>query len=147
MTKIPLGKVQQLFISQNSTAHIQALSSIEVNQQGILDSKFYNKNIERSVLLSGLHAYALCKRDNIAIEYGELGENILLDFNPHTLPVKSKLSIGTALLELTIPCTLCKGLSTIDTHLPKLLEHDRGVFFKVIQAGKISINDSVYLIN
>ena len=147
MTKLPLGKVQQLFISQNATANIQSLPSIEVDTQGILDSKFYNKNIERSILLSGLHAYALCKRDNIAIEYGELGENLLLDFNPHTLPVQSKLSIGTVLLELTIPCTLCKGLSTIDPHLPKLLEHDRGVFFKVIEAGKISINDPVYLLD
>ena len=146
MTKLPLGKVQQLFISQNATAHIQSLSSIEVDTQGIIDSKFYNKNIERSILLSGLHAYALCKRDNIEIEYGELGENILLDFNPHALPAQSKLSIGTALLELTIPCTLCKGLSTVDPHLPKLLEHDRGVFFKVLQAGEISINDPVYLL-
>jgi MOSC domain-containing protein YiiM len=141
-----LGKVQKLFISQSGTSKIQSLSTIEVDLDGIKGSKFYGKNQKRSVLLSSLHAYNLCTRDNIDIAFGELGENILLDFNPHTLAPHCQLSIGTAILELTIPCTLCKGLSTIDPALPVLLEHDRGVFFKVTKPGTISINDSVSII-
>lgn len=146
MQKQILGKVKKLFISHESAPSSSSVSQMEVDKYGIKESKFYNKKIDRSVLLSSLHAYALCLNKNIDIKYGELGENLLLDFNPHTLDLKSQLSIGSCILELTIPCTLCKGLSTIDPALPQLLEHDRGVFFRVIKEGIISEADTVYLL-
>lgn len=146
MSKKALGKVVKLFISENNNTKRKRCQQIHVDQNGIINSKFYNKKIDRSVLLSSLHAYALCKDQNINISYGDLGENLLLDFNPHTLPMHSLLSIGSVILQLTLPCTLCKGLSTIDAALPILLEHDRGVFFKVIQAGSIKQEETVYLL-
>jgi MOSC domain-containing protein YiiM len=142
-----LGYVQQLFISEiNKKERVQA-NSIEVDLKGVLKDKFYDKGEHRSVLLTSILAYDLIKKNNIQINYGALGENILLDFNPYDLKETSHLVIGDTILEITQECTICNHLSHIAPKVPKILENDRGVFAKVIQCGRIRIGDAIKIIN
>ena len=140
------GEILELFISTKGSSSRTSMSFIEVDLGGVIDDKFYGKEIERSVLISSIYSYSLAGNKNIALNLGELGENILMDYNPYQLPVGSKLQIGTVILEITKPCTLCKSLTSIDKRLPKLLKDDRGIFSKVIQEGVINLNDKIYLI-
>ncbi|HHB94584.1 MAG TPA: MOSC domain-containing protein, partial [Campylobacterales bacterium] len=89
--------------------------------------------------------YKMAKDKNIDLEYGLLGENLLIDYNPYSLTPKSQLLIGEVVLEIVQNCTICKSLTKIDNKLPKLLKDDRGVFAKVIKSGLISDGDKIYL--
>ena len=135
-----VGEVLELFVSKKS------VDRMLLDTKGVLDDKFYAKDIDRSVLISSLESYTLAHNQNIALKYGELGENILIDYNPYQLQSGTKIQIGEAVLEISQNCTLCKSLTKIDSKLPKLLKDDRGIFAKVIKAGEIKKRDKIYLI-
>ena len=105
--------------------------------------KFYGHNTNRSILITSLDSYEIAKQNNIDINYGQLGENILIDFNLNVLKLNMQLKIGEVILEISQQCTICNSLSKIDKKLPKLLEHDRGIFAKIITGGIIKQDDIV----
>jgi MOSC domain-containing protein YiiM len=136
-----VGNVLELFISKMS------VNSMSLDEGGVLGDKFYGKTEARSVLISTIESYHLAKSQNIELEYGELGENIILDYNPYHLTPKTQIRIGDeVILEISQHCTLCKSLTKIDNRLPKLLKDDRGIFAKVIRAGEIKYGDRVYIL-
>jgi MOSC domain-containing protein YiiM len=145
--KKTIGKVLKLFISQTDYPERILKEKLYLDQGGVINDKFYEKDIDRSVLISSLKSYNIAKEHNISIKYGALGENILIDYNLKTLPIGSKLQIGEALLEISQNCTLCKSLTKVDKKLPKLLKEDRGVFTRVIKSGFISQNDKILFIS
>ena len=87
----------------------------------------------------------MAEKENITIEHGALGENILVDYNPYLLPAGTTLSMGTVIFEISQGCSLCKSLTKIDSKLPKLLKNDRGVFVKVIKGGTICAGDMIHV--
>lgn len=141
-----LGKISELFISLKDSPERVLKETISLDTYGILQDKYYNTNIQRSVLITSLSSYELAMQHNITMPFGSLGENLLIDYNPYDLPSGSKLQIGTVLLEISQNCTICNHLSSIDKNLPELLKNDRGIFAKVIQEGEIKIEDTIYLI-
>ncbi len=147
MSKTKVGTVLALFISRKDNPNRVPKTSITLDAQGILDNKFYNKNIKRSVLIATKDSYDLALQNDINIDYGLLGENILIDYNPYSMLPGQKLQIGTTILEISQNCTLCKGLSQVDAKLPKLLKEDRGIFSKVDVSGTIKLDDEVYILN
>ena len=143
MTKV--GNISSLFYS---TTNGQTISQeLSLDEKGILDDKHYNTNIDRSVLITSLDSYTLTKNANIDIDYGSLGENLLIDYNPYHLTTGQKLQIGLVVLEISQHCTLCKGFAKLDSKLPKLLKDDRGIFAKVLKSGTIKLNDVIYLLD
>ncbi len=140
-----VGEVVELFISVKGDSTRIAKGEIKLNEDGVVGDKFYAKDRERSVLLTTIESYKMALANNIEISYGSLGENILIDYNPYSLPIGTKIQIGEVLLEVSQNCTICNHLSVIDKSLPKLLKNDRGVFIKVIKAGEIKKGDKVYL--
>ncbi|MBL0721531.1 MAG: MOSC domain-containing protein [Sulfurovum sp.] len=140
------GKVLNLFIATKGNSSKESLDEIKVDKYGVVNDKFYAKDIQRSVLISTIESYELSLKSNIQLPRGSLGENILIDYNPYTLPVGSKIKIGESLLEITQNCTLCKSLTKVNTKLPKILKDDRGIFAKVIESGVIKIDDKVYIL-
>jgi len=110
-----------------------------------INDKFYNKSVNRSILISCLSSYTLTKSHNIEIPFGYLGENILLDYNPYKLKIGTHLKIGNVILEITQNCTICNHLAIIDKSIPELLKNDRGIFAKVIKSGEIKQEDEVCL--
>jgi len=136
-----VGSVLSLFISR------RAVNSIKLDSGGVIGDKFYSRNIDRSVLITTEESYKLARDKNINLEYGELGENIIFDYNPYHLAPHTQIQIGdSVILEVSQHCTLCKSLTKIDSKLPKLLKDDRGVFTRVIRAGEIRYGDRVYIL-
>ena len=143
------GKVIKLFITKSDAKKTRlSVASICVDEAGIQDDKFYAKDNMRAILLSSEHSYNLSKENGINLDSGSLGENILIDINPYSLVYGDKIKIGNTELEITQNCTLCKGLSTLDSKLPKLLKNDRGIFAKVIKgSSEIHLGDKVEIFN
>jgi len=110
---------------------------------GIIGDKFAGKDLDQTVMIVGRRAYELAKEAGIDLKPGSLGENLLLELNPHRLAVGTRLHVGTAIIELTEACTLCNHLSVFDRKLPKLVRHDRGVYCRIVTSGIIGSGDTV----
>lgn len=143
-----IGKVIQLFISIKDADGVTKTieqEEITLDEKGVFNDKFYAKDPMRSILISSLESYTLAKENNIDMPFGSLGENILMDFNPYNFNIGDRLKIGDVLLEITQNCTLCKGLSKVDSKAPKLLKNHRGIFAKTVTNGSLKIADKVYI--
>jgi len=140
------GEVLALYISTRNEPSRENRLELQLDENGVKDDKFYAKDIDRSVLLASKMSYDLAKSENISINYGDLGENILLDYNPYELPIGTKVKIGDVTLEISQNSTLCKGLSKVNSKLPKLLKTDRGIFAKVVTSGIIKKRDTISII-
>ena len=143
------GKVIELFITKDDTKKTRiSVASIRVDKDGIKGDKFYAKDSMRAILLSSQDSYKLSKENAIDLNTGALGENISIDINPYSLVHGDRIKIGNAELEITQNCTLCKGLSTLNSKLPKLLKNDRGIFAKVIEgSSEIHLGDKVEILS
>jgi len=141
-----IGKVLSLYISDTVSSSMLEKVSVEVDTKGIIGDKHYDRDVERSILITSLASYTLLLPHNIHIPHSSLGENLLIDYNPYHLPLGTQLQIGNAILEITQNCTLCKHLAIHDKRIPKLLKDDRGIFAKVVQDGKIKKDDHIYLL-
>ena len=139
-----VGQVLDLYISVKGKGR-EKKEFIDVDANGILDDKFYAKDTNRAILLTSKDSYSLAKKNGIDVEYGLLGENILIDINLYDLKVGDKLCIGDTELEITQNCTICNSLSKIDKRLPSVLSCDRGIFAKTVVDAKIKKGDKVIL--
>lgn len=139
------GKVLKLFLTlDNPQKDRISKDKIDVDENGILEDKFYAKDSQRAILISSLESYKIARDSDITITEGALGENILIDVNPYGLLPGEKIQIGDIVLEITQNCTICKGLSQVDKKLPSLLKNDRGIFAKVVSTkGNITLEDKV----
>ncbi len=143
-----VGRVLKVYIAPEGTSGIrQEQDSIELIEGfGIRDDKFANKELDKSVMIVGTKPYNMAKDSSIELPETALGENILLDFDPHTLNIGDFLQIGTAIVEITEACTLCKHLTKYDSKLPKLIVKHRGVYCKIVKSGIVKRDDCVRLI-
>ena len=139
------GKVIQLYITKDDANKTRETpQSIQVDEAGIIGDKFYAKDTNRAILITAIQSYKLTQENDIEIPTGSLGENLLIDINPYHLTPGETLNIGDTVLEITQNCTLCKGLTSLNPKLPKLLKNDRGIFAKVISGPAIiKIGESV----
>jgi len=145
MSLVQVGKILQLYYSTNN-GRVNA-SELLLDTKGVLEDKYYDKDIDRSVLIASEQSYEIAAKNGIVIPYGVLGENILTDYNPYHLKAGTEILIGEIVLEISQNCTLCNSLSKADAKLPELLKNDRGIFAKVITSGTICKGDNIYLLN
>ena len=144
MSLIQTGKILELFYSTND-GRVNT-TELALDDKGVIEDKYYNKDVQRSVLITSQASYELAASHGIDAPYSALGENILMDYNPYHLKPGARLAIGDLELEISQNCTLCKSLAKVDARLPKLLQNDRGVFAKVISSGTIRKGDNIYLL-
>jgi MOSC domain-containing protein YiiM len=137
------GKVLDLFISKSCETERPGEDALSVDPRGVVGDKFYDKDENRLILVSSTHSYELAKSEGVEINWGDLGENIVIDLNPYHLQPGDIITIGEAELEVTQHCTLCKGLSKLNPKLPKLLKDDRGIFTKARHQAQINKGDPV----
>jgi len=140
-----VGKILELFVSKKGDSKRTSKREITLDENGVWEDKFYAKEPNRSVLITSLHSYKLAQDRGIPVEYGSLGENMLVDYNLYHLHIGTQIRIGEVVLEISQNCTLCKSLTKIDSRLPKLLKDDRGVFAKVIKSGFIYADDKIHV--
>lgn len=137
-----LGKVLRLFTSDDISQKVE--KKIQVDKNGILKDKHYQKKPNRAILASSKHIYNLVKKENINIEYGSLKENIIFNFNIHQLHIGDQVQIGEVILEISDNCTICGQLKKLGDKVPDILKNDRGIFLKAVSSGDINVDDLVY---
>jgi len=108
-----------------------------IKDYGIKNDKFALKNLEQSVLIVPIDAYDITQKEGIELEFGSLGENILVNFNIMDLDIGTKLKIGKATVQITQKCTMCNHLAIFDKKVPKLVRNHRGVYCKILESGEI----------
>lgn len=136
-------RVLALFISLDNDKKRVCRENLQLDEMGVLEDKFYAKNANRLILIASSAAYVLAKSSGVELEYGSLGENILIDKNINHLTVGNQFKIGEVVLEITQNCTLCNGLSSLDPKLPEILKNDRGIFAKAVTNGIVKKDDIV----
>ena len=140
---IELGKVLKTFSATNESSGLPRPIVSKLNlivDYGIENDKFAGKKLDQTVMIVGLKSYEIAKQNNIDLEIGCLGENILLDFDPHDFEVGKQLFIEETILEITQICTVCSHLSLFDNNLPALLKGHRGLYCRIIKSGIIKEN-------
>lgn len=144
-----LGKVVDIFSAKKGQSGLPRPKVDSLNLIygfGIENDKFAGKDESRAVMIVGLYSYDLAKISGVVLEHGSLGENILLDFNPHDFHIGTQFQIGDVILEITENCTICNHLAVFDDELPILLKECRGLYAKIVAGGKIIKNMPVKLI-
>ena len=145
MPKKILANVVELYVTASSDEPRVIKDELQLENEGVVGDKFYGKDMNRLILITSLDAYNMVKEKDIDIEHGSLGENILVDGSIKSLNLGDRFNVGDVTLEITQNCTLCNGLSKINSKLPKLLKDDRGVFAKAVTCGTIKKGDIVYI--
>jgi len=131
------GKVVSLHLGLGSGLPKPQVEVLElVAGFGAKGDRHAGKDPDRAVLVAGLPSYEKAKGVGIQLPFGALGENLLLDLDPHNLPPGTRLRIGEALLEFSYVCTVCSSLSQFDLRLPKLLYGGRGLYARVLEKRK-----------
>ena len=100
-----LGKVLKTFSATKDSSGLprpQVDSLNLIKDYGIENDKFAGKKLEQTVMIVGLKSYEIAKQNGINLEFGCLGENILLDFDPHSLDVGTNLIVGDKKIPLQI---------------------------------------------
>ena len=144
MSLLQVGNILELFYS-TSDGRVNT-NTLALDNKGVLEDKYYDKDTQRSVLITSLESYKLAASYDIDALYGVLGENLLIDYNPYHLKPGTKLVINDLELEISQNCTICNSLAKVDARLPDLLKDDRGIFAKVISSGTIKKGDNIYLL-
>ena len=138
-----LGKVLNTFSATKESSGSPRPLVFQLNlikDYGIENDKFAGKKLEQTVMIVGIQSYEIAKNNGINLEFGSLGENILLDFDPHILEVGTKLIIENSIIEITQTCTVCNHLAVFNENLPLLLKGHRGLYCKIIKSGMVSKN-------
>lgn len=137
-------KVLSLHAGQGTTLPKPALTQAHlVVGMGAVGDRHFGKHPDRAVLIAGRSTYALAAQAGIELPLGALGENLLVDFDPHPLGEGAHLQIGEVLLELTTVCTVCNSLSVFDLRLPKVLLGNRGLYARVLRGGVVQVGDLI----
>ena len=141
-----MGKVIEIFSATKESSGLPRPKVEKLNlikDYGIENDKFAGKKLDQTVMIVGSKSYEIAKENGIELELGSLGENILLDFDPHDFEVGTNLKIGDTIIEITQNCTVCNHLAVFGENLPMLLKNHRGLYCKIIEGGNIEKEMSV----
>jgi len=143
-----IGKVLKTFSATKESSglprpSVESLNLIE--GFGIENDKFAGKKLEQTVMIVGMKSYEIALENGIKLELGSLGENILLDFDPHDFNIDEEIFIGDSIIKITQICTVCNHLSVFDKELPNLLKSHRGLYCKIIKSGLITKDMTVQI--
>lgn len=132
-------KVLSLHASPQRGFPRAALESAElIAGKGIRGDRKAGKRENRAVLLLGQATYDHLKRIGLELPVGALGENLVLDLDPHTLEPGTRLRIEDALLEVSLYCSPCQTLrERYGQDFPQRLGRRRGMLAKVLQGGTV----------
>lgn len=136
-----IGKVLEIFSAKKGQSGLPRPKADTLNlisSYGIEFDKFAGIDEDKAVMVVGKYAYDLALENGITLKEGSLGENILLDFNPHDYKVGTIFQVGDSLLQITQACTICNHLSVFDKSLPLLIKNCRGLYCKVLEGAEVS---------
>lgn len=138
-----MGRVLSLHVGERPglpKARVEELRLVAGH--GVVGDRHAGGDPRRAVLVAGAGSYRRAREAGVELSYGALGENLLLDLDPHAW-VGWRLEAGGALLELVAVCPVCAALTRLDPRLPRLLYRGRGVYARVLRGGVVRLADPV----
>ncbi|MDR0324036.1 MAG: MOSC domain-containing protein [Treponema sp.] len=101
--------------------------------------------LSRQVSLLSLQKINAFRTDEMKIEYGAFGENIIVDgIDLAGLSIGTKLRCGQALLEITQKGKECHNRCAIYERMGDCIMPTEGVFARVLHGGIIKNGDEIY---
>ncbi len=114
------------------------------NKYGIEGDKFADGPEHKRMMIVGKRPYTMARKElGVEMEPGSLGENLLLDFDPHEFAAGTIFRIGEAKIQIVESCTLCKHLAVFHEKLPRLIRDHRGLYCRILSDGEIRNGDPV----
>ncbi|ADV45722.1 MOSC domain-containing protein [Nitratifractor salsuginis] len=136
-------EILRLFLAEEEKEGRTPCEKLMIDEGGVVGDKFHGKKPDRSILLTGTIAYEMAKEEGIDLEAGDLGENILVEFDTRALEPGDRLSCGDVLLEVSRLCPICNHLAIHDPRLPQLVKETRGVYLRVIRGGVLRTGERI----
>lgn len=120
----------------------QVASALAIENRGLKGDRHAMPDSSRQVLLLEQET---CAEYDFPI--GAIRENITTrGIELMSLPKKTRLQIGGAILELTKECDPCPFVETIKPGLQEALNHKRGMLARVIQGGELSVGNKIIVL-
>lgn len=137
--------VKSINISTKKGVKKIPVSEIEITKEG-LKGDAHAGPWHRQVSLLAEESIEKMQQMGLNVRYGDFAENITTKgINLHTLPIGTKLKIGTAIIEITQIGKECHDGCAIKRQTGKCIMPLEGIFARVIQPGYVKINDSIEL--
>ena len=136
------GQICGIFISKQREIGMIALNEAEIIEDwGLHGDRKARAGSTRQVLLvdeATLHS--------VDLQPGALNENVTIrGLDVNSLRAGQHLKLGSALVEITGPRTVCGELEHIRSGHKERLRGRRGVLARVLQGGTAKIGDSVWI--
>ena len=134
------GTVRALFVKPEKGGKPIPLETADVSAAGLAGDYHTGSASRRQILLmSGAIL------DELGLQPGSIFENVVVDgFDVMSLVQGQRVRIGSALCEVTIPCTPCVQMDRVRRGLRALLEDRRGMFVRVVETGAVHVGDSIH---
>jgi MOSC domain-containing protein YiiM len=147
------GKIVETGIFKSPVAESIVLGKSDVDDDAVVDRK-YHGGIDKACYLFGTKAYPVFKEyfPDVDYTFGAFGENITLNhFDETTIRIGDQFSLGEAVIEIAQPRQPCFKLGIrfgtqkvvkffLQTPYP-------GAYVRVIKGGKVSVGDTLILLN
>jgi MOSC domain-containing protein YiiM len=134
-----LGKVCSLSVKLEKGTKSAFRDSVEVTPHGFDGDHHTGHSRRRQILL--LSSSLL---DELGLQPGDLHENAVIDgIDVMSLREGQLLRLGSALVEVTIPCEPCTHMDRVRSGLQEQLKDRRGLFVKVLEPGVVRVGDTV----
>ena len=135
-----MAHVSNLFVAVEHRKPMRAVDeAVAVADQGLEGCIHARQGGKRQLLLVDGETL-----DEFGLVPGVLRENVTTEgLNMADLRAGQRLAIGTAVLEVTIPCEPCFRMDEIRMGLQGALKNRRGVLCRVIEGGRISRGDAI----
>jgi MOSC domain-containing protein YiiM len=135
------GTVRALFIARGKEKH-EDVPSVRVTETGF-EGDYHSKSAERRQILlmsSGI-------LEDLQLDPGAVFENAIIDgFDVMALAGGQQFRMGTAVVEVTVPCEPCGRMERVRTGLKHAILNRRGMFVKVVTPGLVKVGDVMDLI-
>lgn len=139
-----MAHVSNLFIATEHRKPMQGLEeATAIADRGLAGCIHARPGGKRQVLLMDSETLA-----QFNLMPGILRENITtIGLNTTELSRGQRITIGGAVLEVTVPCEPCHRMDEIRMGLQEALKDKRGLLCRVIQGGRISRGDKIEVVD
>lgn len=140
-----MAKIAAICISEVRGIQKHEIPEATLRADWGIEGDAHSGNWHRQVsLLSADSVAKLQEKLNFELMHGAFAENILVEgMAVHTLPVGTKLRIGTALCEVTQIGKECHSDCAIRKAAGDCVMPREGIFVKVLETGKIKTGDCI----
>lgn len=141
-------KIIALNTSERKGTQKQATNSVNLIANHGIEGDAHAGNWHRQVSFLGQECITKFNQQGAEVKPGAFGENIIVDgIDFTTLPIGTKVACNQTEMEITQIGKECHDRCQIYFKMGDCIMPRNGVFAKVIRGGKISVGDTVEIIN